>query len=136
MKIIRLPISKILAYSYHKLNTGQLTMERNLDCMKQWSEEEISEIFNDKGYIKGNLSKRKKGRSGLEVTANHCGARVVMVKSTRRHTIAALRKIFKEEKLVPSKSEYERMARDLISEENIRNKFVNCSIEYDSDRYY
>ena len=80
MKIIRLPISKILAYSYHKLNTGQLRIERNLDSMKQWSEEEISEIFNDKGYIKSNLSKRKKGRSGLGVTANHCGARVVMVK--------------------------------------------------------
>ena len=118
---------------------GQLVIERNLDFMKKWSENEISEIFDDEGQLKHLLSNKlsKKRRRALSMTAN-CGSRVDMVKSTRKHTISALKLIFRDEKFhnseikkVPSQIKLGKMARDLISEENIRNKFENCFIEYD-----
>ena len=118
---------------------GQLVIERNLDFMKKWSENEISEIFDEEGQLKHLLSNKlsKKRRRALSMTAN-CGSRVDMVKSTRKHTISALKLIFRDEKFhnseikkVPSQIKFRKMARDLISEENIRNKFENCFIEYD-----
>ena len=131
------------------LNEGQLVIERNLDHMKKWSEDEISEIFDDEGKLKLLLSNqlnskesRNKGRlergcKALPMTAKNYGSRVDMVKSTRKHTIYALKLIFRDEKhnsvikKVPSQTKLGKMARDLISEENIRNKFENCFIEYD-----
>ena len=125
---------------------GQLVIERNLDHMKKWSENEISEIFDDEGQLKHLLSNKlrtsnKKTSSklrALPLTANHYGSRVDMVESTRKHTINALKLIFRGEKFhnseikkVPSQIKFRKMARDLISEENIRNKFENCFIEYD-----
>ena len=71
------------------------------------------------------------------MTANHPGCRVDMVESTRKRTIDALKLIFKDEIFqnseieMPSQPKLSKMARDLISEENIRNKFENCFIEYD-----
>ena len=136
-------MEKILDYSSRKLtsgpNEGKLVIERNLDYMKTWSEDEISEIFDDEGQLKRLLSNKlsKKRRRALSMTAN-CGSRVDMVKSTRKHTISALKVIFRDEKFqnseikkVPSQLKLGKMARDLISEENIRNKFENCFIEYD-----
>ena len=114
--------------------------------MKKWSEDEISEIFDDEGQLKHLLSNKlrtsnKKTSSklrALPLTANHYGSRVDMVESTRKHTINALKLIFRGEKFhnseikkVPSQIKFRKMARDLISEENIRNKFENCFIEYD-----
>ena len=128
---------------------GQLVIERNLDYMKKWSGDEISEIFDDDGQLKHVLSDKlhsreriKKGRVisrriPLPMTANHYGSRVDMVESTRKHTINALKLIFKDEKFhnpeikIPNRIYFGEMARDLISEENIRNKFENCFIEYD-----
>ena len=125
---------------------GQLVIVRNLDYMKKWSEDEISEIFDDEGQLKHLLSNKlrtsnKKTSSklrALPLTANHYGSRVDMVESTRKHTINALKLIFRGEKFhnseikkVPSQIKFRKMARDLISEENIRNKFENCFIEYD-----
>ena len=118
---------------------GQLVIERNLDYMKKWSGDEISEIFDDEGQLKSLLSNKlsKKRRRALSMTENH-GSRVDMVQSTRKHTINALKLIFSYEKFnnseikkVPSQIILGKMARDLISEENIRNKFENCFIEYD-----
>ena len=122
---------------------GQLVIERNLNHMKKWSEDEISEIFDDEGQLKRLLSNKlrtstRKTPSKLrEMTANHYGSRVDMVESTRKHTINALKLIFKDEIFqnseteMPSQPKLAKMARDLISEENIRNKFENCFIEYD-----
>ena len=148
---IKIPMGKILKQRTGTLisgeNTGQLVIERNLDYMKNWSEDEISEIFDDEGNLKTNLSNRAKFNSRLIVykckglprglTAKHKGARVDMVQSTRKQTIVALKLIFKDEicqnsKIeMPSQLKLGKMAKDLISEENIRNKFEDCFIEYD-----
>jgi len=143
---IKIPLEKILEYSLRRStsgpNEGQLVIERNLDCMKTWSEDEISEIFDDEGKLKLLLSNKlnskehrdkgriKRGCKALPITAKNYGSRVDMVKSTRRFTIHALKLIFRDEqfqnseiKKVPSQIKLGKMARDLISEENIRNKF-------------
>ena len=134
------------------LNEGQLVIERNLDYMKKWSGDEISEIFDEEGQLKRLLSNKLharehmsngriiSGRQALPLTANHYGSRVDMVESTRKITIKALKLIFRDEnwemnnseiKKVPSQIKLGKMARDSVSEENIRNKFENCFIEYD-----
>lgn len=148
---IEISMEKILEQNTRRLNSGpnegQLVIERNFEYMKKWSDDEISEIFDDEGKLKTQLSNQLKRTSPLKVykckglprnmTANHNGSRVDMVKSTRRHTIAALKLIFKNEIFqnseieMPSQPKLAKMARDLISEENMRNKFENCSIEYD-----
>ena len=122
---------------------GQLVIVRNLDYMKKWSEDEISEIFDDEGQLRHVLSDKlhsreriKKGRvisrrRALPMTANHYGSRVDMVESTRKHTINALKLIFRDEFHNSEIKKLGKMAQDLISEENIRNKFENCFIEYD-----
>ena len=122
------------------LNKGELVIERNLYCMKKWSEDELPEIFDDEGKLKHLLSNKlhsRGGRKALPMTANHIGSRVDMVESTRKHTTLALKLIFSDGKFhnpeieMPSQRKLGKMARDLISEENIRNKFENCFIEYD-----
>lgn len=59
---IKIPLEKILEYSLRRStsgpNEGQLVIERNLDCMKTWSEDEISEIFDDEGKLKLLLSNK------------------------------------------------------------------------------
>ena len=76
------------------------------------------------------------------MTADNPVSRVDMVKSTRKHTIAALKLVFKDEQLrnsefeMPSKLDLKQMANALISEENIRNKFEKSFIEYDRVRHY
>ena len=82
---------------------------------------------------RGRIERRRKA---LPMTANNPGSRVDMVESTRKRTIDALKLIFRDEKLhnsevkkVPSQIKLARMARDLISEENIRYKFEYCFIE-------
>ena len=147
-------MEKILEQRTTKLNSGenagQLVIERNFEYMKKWSDDEISEIFDDEGILKRLLSNKLQSREhmsngrivsrreALPMTANHPGCRVDMVESTRKRTIDALKLIFRDEKFhnsevkkVPSQIKLAKMARDLISEENIRNKFENCFIEYD-----
>ena len=146
-------MEKILAQNTRRLNSGpnegQLVIERNLDYMKKWSENEISEIFDNQGKLKSRRSNKLNSREtmdrgrierrckALPMTANNPGSRVDMVESTRKHTINALKLIFRDEKLhnsevkkVPSQLKLGKMARDLVSEENIRNKFEDCFIEY------
>ena len=77
---------------------------------------------------------RRKKRSNPNVRYN-------LVKSTRYHTIAALRRIVKEklqdsEFKMPSNAEFKRMAGDLISEENIRNAFEESFIVYNPFQIY
>ena len=53
---IEIRMEKILEQNTMRLNSGpnegQLVIERNLDYMKKWSEDEISEIFDDEGILK------------------------------------------------------------------------------------
>jgi len=150
---IEIQMDKILEQRTTKLNSGEnagrLVIERNFEYMKKWSDDEISEIFDDEGILKRLLSNKLQSREhmsngrivsrreALPLTANHPGCRVDMVESTRKHTINALKLIFKDERFqnseieMPSQIKLAKMARDLISEENIRNKFENCFIEYD-----
>lgn len=123
-------------------DAGKNIIARNLSCMKKWSADNISKIFNDEGNLKSFSRKyvRKQRRSSM--TADNPVSRVDMVKSTRKHTIAALKLVFKDEQLrnsefeMPSKLDLKRMANELISEENIRNKFEKSFIEYDRVRHY
>ena len=150
---IEITMEKILEQNTRRLNSGpnegQLVIERNLDYMKKWSEDEISEIFDNQGKLKSRRSNKLNSREtmdrgrierrckALPMTANNPGSRVDMVESTRKRTIDALKLIFKDEIFqnseieMPSQPKLAKMARDLISEENIRNKFENCFIEYD-----
>ena len=150
---IEISMEKILEQNTRRLNSGpnegQLVIERNLDYMKKWSDDEISEIFDNQGKLKSRLSNKlnsretmdrgriERRRKALPMTANNPGSRVDMVESTRKRTIDALKLIFRDEKFqnsevkkVPSQIKLARMARDLISEENIRYKFEYCFIEY------
>ena len=130
--------------SKHKLtvksgeDAGKLVLARNLDCMKEWTDEEISEIFNGDGYLK---TKRRTKGSEKRRTSNNPHTRCNLVKSTRYHTIAALRRIVKEklqdsEFKMPSNIEFKRMAGDLILEENIRHAFEESFIVYNPFQIY
>ena len=136
---IEIDLKQVLLYSKLTVKSGEdagkLVLERNLDIMKQWTDDEISEIFNDHGNVKRTKNKIR------SVTANNVFARSNMVQKTRYHTILALRKIIKEkledsELKMPGNAEFKKMARDLISEENIRNAFEESSIVYNPFQIY
>ena len=128
-------IGNIVEYSKSKIisgpDTGKFTMKRNLECMKNWSDEEISEVFNAKGQLRNFRANRTSvpiyRRKSL--TENNPPARVRMVKSTRKHAIFALKMFFEEETLqdrdlkMPNGNDIRQLATKLISEENIRHKF-------------
>ena len=136
---IEINIEQVLLHSKLTVKSGEdagkLVLARNLDCMKDWTDDEISEIFNEDGYLKP--KRRTKGSS----TSNNAHVRSNLVKSTRFHTIAALRRIVKEklqdsEFKMPSNAEFKRMAGDLISEENIRHAFEESFIVYNPFQIY
>ena len=139
---IEINIEQVLLHSKLTVKSGEdagkLVLARNLDCMKEWTDEEISEIFNADGYLK---EKRRTKGSEKRRTSNNPHARYNLVKSTRYHTIAALRRIVKEklqdsEFKMPSNIEFKRMAGDLISEENIRHAFEESFIVYNPFQIY
>ena len=135
-------MAKVLHYSKHKISSGEdggkLKIVRNLDCMKKWTEEEISGIFDDEGNLEKRIGRPKNGQRRLSLTSNDPGARADLVRSTRKEVVAALKKIFADEKLEdsekPKKPEYQRMAKELISVENIRDKFEESFVEYNPAR--
>ena len=127
---IEIDMKQVLLYSKLTVKSGtdagKLVLKRNLDCMKEWTDDEISEIFDRNGNLKG--TKRLKTRSNL-------------VKTTRFHTITALRLIIKEKLQdsrfeMPDQKEFKRMAKDLVSEENIRHAFEETSIIYNPYQTY
>ena len=137
---IEIDLKQVLLYSKLTVKSGddagKLVLERNLDCMKNWTDDEISEIFNEDGMMKN--TRRPKG---FRRDSDSPHARSILVKRTRHHTISALRKIIKEkledsELKMPSNAEFKKMARDLISEENIRNAFEESSIVYNPFQIY
>ena len=142
---VEIHMKQILKYSKATVGSGEDTgknyIKRNLNCMKKWSEDDISKIFTGEGSLKPYSRKAAKDRK-LTLTSDNPGSRVDMVKNTRKLTIGALKLIFKDEKLknsefeMPSKLDLKRMAMELISEENIRNKFKKSFIEYDRVRHY
>ena len=149
--IVEIPISKIVEFSNTKLirgeNAGESVIELNLAYMKKWSDEDISKIFRKNGSLRGfetRLSLTPRG-GRVRVTSyprNHPAFRANLVKRTRKLTVAALRLIFEEEKLYdsdfkkPTKLECKRMAKEMISEENTKNKFDQSVIVYAQVRTY
>ena len=147
---IKIKIEKVIEYSkikvpaHAKKNGGELVIKRNIEEMKKWSEDEISKIFDDQGNLKSfpsikqlklkNLHRRRK--------ENDPGSRVDLIRRTKKLAAAALKLIFEDEKLsnsefeIPNKIEINNMAKNLISEENIRSKFQKICIEYDRIRHY
>ena len=147
---IKIKIKKLINFSKSKVpphakeNAGELVIKRNLEEMKKWSDDEISEIFDDQGNLKPLPSIKQ-----LKLTSRHNrrkpndpGSRVDLIRKTKTLAAAALKLIFEDEKLensefeIPNKNELKRMAKELISEENIRKKFKNSFIEYDRVRHY
>ena len=98
---VEVSMKKILHYSKTTVNAGadfgKNYVARNLSCMKKWSPDDISKIFNDEGKLKGASNMKKQRKSTL--TANNPTAHADMVKNTRKHVIAALKLVFGEEKL-------------------------------------
>ena len=127
---IKINIKKVINFSKNKVppnakeNAGELLIKRNLEEMKKWSDDEISEIFDDQGNLK-----RRRKRSWKP---SDPGSRVDLIDKTKKLAAAALKLIFEEnsEFEIPSKNELKRMAKELISEENIRKKFKKSFIEY------
>ena len=136
---IEIDLEQVLAYSKLTVKSGEdagkLILARNLDFMKGWTDDEISEIFDGDGYLKSTY--RTKGSD----TSNNPYVRSNLVKSTRFHTITALRKIVKEklqdsEFKMPSNVVFQYMAIDLVSEENIRHGFEESFIVYNPHQTY
>lgn len=147
---IKIKIKKVIRYSKNKVpsnakeNAGELLIKRYLDEMKKWSDDEISAIFDDQGNLKGLPSFKQLKLKNLHNrrTPNDPGSRVDLIRKTKKLAAAALKLLFEDEKLrnsefeVPGKNELKRMAKELISEENIRKKFKKSFIEYDRVRHY
>ena len=126
-------------------DAGKQIIQRNLDCMKKWSDDDISRIFDDDGNLKwpsrdtargvSILCRARKYLSGI----NRAVAKYDLVKNTRQHTMSILKLVLEHKNLrefeMPSELEFKRMARDLISVENIRNNFEKRII-YDPNQYY
>ena len=106
--------------------TIESVINRNVDCMKNWSDSDISKLFQRDGKLRSYRKGFSKNRTFSE---NLSAYRVNLVQRTRKLTVAALRLVFEEEKSfnpyfkIPTLVECTRIANDLISEENIRSKF-------------
>ena len=139
-----LTIDEIAEYSKQKIisgpDAGKFAMERNLESMKNWSDEEISEIFQGNGSLRSRFNHTYRWPSQWDLprdrkrkwlTEKTPAARADMVKSTRKHAIFALKMFFEEETQqntdfkMPKKLEIRQLANKMISEENIRHKFNN-----------
>ena len=91
--------------------------------MRNWSKDEITEIFDRQGKLK-----KIRGRKREVLTGNNPAARVELVKNTRKHVATALKSIFKHEKRIdrhlrmPPKGQYMGIAEDFTSKEEILGK--------------
>ena len=116
-KVIEIPFEKVVESSgNNSIEEYAGMLERNLDCMKKWSDADLAPLFRCDGSLNG---LRKADRA----------FRVQMIRITREYTITALMLIFEEAKrqdpelAIPTRPECTSMAKSLISKENIKNKF-------------
>ena len=125
-------------------DAGKQIIQRNLECMKKWSDDDFSRIFDEEGSLKWPRGTVRgigifcRTRNYLSANNRAC-AKYDLVKYTRQYTMSILELIFAHKNLreseMPSELEFKRMARDLISVENIRNNF-EMRIIYDPEQYY
>ena len=126
-------------------DAGKQIIQRNLECMKKWSEDDFARIFDEEGNLKWPSRETVRGISIICRTRNYLSAnnracaKYDLVKNTRHFTMPILKLVFEHKNLrefeMPSELELKRMARDLISVENIRNNF-KMRIIYDPEKYY
>ena len=126
-------------------DAGKQIIQRNLECMKKWSEDDFARIFDEEGNLKWPSRDTERSISIICRTRNYLSAnnracaKYDLVKNTRHHTMSILKLVFAHKNLrefeMPSELELKRMARDLISVENIRNNF-EMRIIYDPEQYY
>ena len=123
---------RISEYSSRKItrgpDAGKLLIERNLECMRNWSKDQISEIFDDQGKLK-KIRRPKYGIFRGKLTDDNPSARVEMVKNTRKYVVSALKSIFKHEKYIDRdlrmlpNDQYMAIAEDFTSKDAILTKF-------------
>ena len=126
-------------------DAGKQIIQRNLECMKKWSEDDFARIFDEEGNLKWPSRDTERSISIICRTRNYLSAnnracaKYDLVKNTRHYTMSILKLVFAHKNLrefeMPSELELKRMARDLISVENIRNNF-EMRIIYDPEKYY
>ena len=126
-------------------DAGKQLIQRNLECMKKWSEDDFSRIFDEEGNLKWPSRDTVRGKSIFCRTRNYSSAnnracaKYDLVKNTRHYTMSILKLVFDHKNLrefeIPSELEFKRMARNLISVENIRNNF-EMRVIYDPEQYY
>ena len=95
-------------------------VKRNCEFMKKWSTNDISEMFRSDGKLR-NFH-----------TVHPISPHVSLVKRTRELAVLSLQSLFKENVYsgfrVPTKAECTKLANEIISEGNIRNKFSQTII--------
>ena len=134
---VNITLGRIIENSNAKIgvgaDAGKRIIERNLECMEKWTEDEVSEIFEGDEKVRFKLKNfgQAKSLKRKSLTENHPAARVAMVESTRKHMVKGLEQIFKYEKRrdpdlrMPPKGQYTHIALEFINEKTIKNKSFN-----------
>ena len=105
--------------------TIESVIKRNCEYMKNWSPCRLTRIFRNNGYLRGFQTWSR------SFSEDHPAQGANLVKRTRELAVPALRSILEEKRRAsglynfrtPTKEEFRRLAKTIISEENIRNKF-------------
>ena len=143
---VNITLGRIIENSNAKIavgaDAGKRIIERNLECMEKWTEDEVSEIFEGDEKVRFKLKNFGRGKSvkRKSLTENHPAARAAMVESTRKHMVKALEQIFKFEKRrdpglrMPPRGQYMGIAMSFINEREIKNKEFNSGCVESIDR--
>ena len=105
--------------------TIESVIKRNCEYMKKWSPCRLTEIFRNNGSLRGFQTWSR------SFSEDHPAQGVNLVKRTRELAVPALRTILEEKRhasglydfRIPTKDQFRSLAKAIISEENIRNKF-------------
>ena len=100
----KINIKRILENSFHKIppnakiNAGEKTMKVYLKMMKQWTEEEVDEVFDDNMSERQSFSQlsRSRLRKMRRLRVDDPEKRPFIVFMTRRHVRRALKRICKQ----------------------------------------
>ena len=105
--------------------TIESVIKRNCEYMKKWSPCRLTRIFRNNGSLRGFQTWSR------SFSEDHPAQGVNLVKRTRELAVPALKSILEEKRhasglynfRIPTKEEFRSLAKTIISEENIRNKF-------------
>ena len=105
--------------------TIESVIKRNCEYMKKWSPCHLTRIFRNNGSLRGFQTWSR------SFSEDHPAQGVNLVKRTRELAVPALKSILEEKRhasglynfRIPTKEEFRSLAKAIISEANIRNKF-------------